>query len=191
MINRSKRLPWRLALLLAALCATAHAQDLSAAMPGDLIFREGTEVISDAVRAVDDGEFSHVGMLIGSPGQWRVLHATPSEVSGRGDGVTIDSLAFFVDAVRARRYAVYHVHATAEQHARAQLQALGKLGRKFRIADPAGTYCTALVWDSWRAAGVDLQVTFTTLRIPFLRGRYLLPSALQRSPLLTPLHVSK
>jgi len=43
---------------------------LAAAQAGDLILRRGTEMISNAVMAVDDGNFSHVGMLMGEPGRW-------------------------------------------------------------------------------------------------------------------------
>lgn len=178
---------FRLIALFAIVCGRAGAQELSGAMPGDLVFRQGTEVISDAARAVDAGDFSHVGMLVGGPGRWQVVHATPAEVAGRADGVTIDSLEFYLDAARARRFAIYHVDATPAQRLRAQAHARARLGSPFRIADPNGTYCTVLVWQAWRDAGVDLRVSFKELAIPFLPGRYLLPSALQRSALLTPL----
>lgn len=71
------------------------------AAPGDLIFRQGTENVSQLVQAVDGGDFSHVGMLVGRPGQWKVLHATPSERPGQADAVVLDSLDFFLDARRA------------------------------------------------------------------------------------------
>ncbi|UUC94014.1 MULTISPECIES: hypothetical protein [Comamonas] len=71
------------------------------AAPGDLIFRRGTEHVSHLVQAVDHGDFSHVGMLVGRPGQWKVLHATPSERPGQADAVVLNSLDFFLDARRA------------------------------------------------------------------------------------------
>lgn len=157
------------------------------AQPGDLIFREGTEPVSDAVMAVDGGPFSHVGMLIGQPGNWHVLHATPSEVPGRPDGVVSDTLAFFVDAKRAKRYAIYHVDADAAHRTRAVQDAQTMLGKPFRVADPAGTYCTVLVWQAWRQAGIDLDVPFTRLNLPLLNGEYLLPSSLMSSKKLHPL----
>lgn len=183
----SRRVAWLICLVLALTSGTATANDALplGAVAGDLIFREGTESVSDAVRAVDTGEFTHVGLLLGGPGRWQVLHAVPAEVAGRADGVVIDSLAFFLDRRRARNHAVFHVHADAAQRARALAQARAMLGRPFRIADAAGSYCTALVWSAWMQAGVDLQVRFTTLPIPLLPGRYLLPSTLQHSPRLT------
>lgn len=159
----------------------------STAQAGDLIFREGTEPVSDAVMAVDGGQFSHVGMLIGGPGNWQVVHATPSEVPGRPDGVVRDTLDFFIDARRARRYAVFHVQADAAAHRKAILAAQRMLGTPFRVADTTGTYCTVLVWDAWRRAGVDLDVPFTHLNLPLLNGEYLLPGVLMASKKLRPL----
>ena len=177
------------ALLLALLGAAAHAADALApgAREGDLIFREGTEAVSAAVMAVDRGAYSHVGMLVGQPGSWRVVHATPSEVRGRPDGVVVDTLAFFTDARRSRRHAVSHVQAGDDARRRAVGLALSMRGRPFRIADPAGTYCTELVWKAWRDAGLDLEVRFTPLALPLMPGRYLLPSDLLASPRLRPL----
>lgn len=154
------------------------------AQAGDLIFRRGTAAISDAVLAVDPGEFSHVGMLVGQRGAWQVVHATPSEVPGRGDGVVLDDLAFYLDPARAERHAVYRVQADASRHALAVAAALAARGQGFELAHAGGTYCTALVWQAWRTAGVDLHVPFTRLAIPLLQGEYLLPSALQGSPRL-------
>lgn len=182
---------------LAALClggclilTQAYADQVvlpDAAQPGDLIFREGTEPVSDAVMAVDGGPFSHVGMLIGQPGDWHVLHATPSEVPGRPDGVVSDTLAFFVDPKRSKRYAIYHVDADAAHRTQAVQDAQTMLGKPFRVADPTGTYCTVLVWNAWRQAGIDLDVPFTQLNLPLLNGEYLLPSSLLVSKKLHPL----
>lgn len=164
------------------LCANAWSGTLSVmAQPGDLIFREGTEAVSDAVILVDRGPFSHVGLLVGEPGAWQVLHATPSEVPGRPDGVVLDPLAFFIDPLRAKQYVVYQVQASPEQRSHAIEAAYAMLGKPFRIADDIGTYCTVLVWDAWRKAGVDLDVTFTYLALPLMHGKYLLPSALLAS----------
>jgi len=152
-----------------------------AAQAGDLIFRQGTEPISAAVRVVDGGQFSHVGMLAGESGAWQVVHATPSEVPGRADGVVLDPLAFFLNPARSSGYAVYRVEASDGQRQHALQVALGELGKPFLVGDPAGTYCTLLVWDAWHQAGVDFEVTFTEVQLPLLTGRYLLPGQLRRS----------
>jgi len=158
------------------------------AQAGDLIFRRGTEPVSMAVLAVDGGGFSHVGMLLGEPGAWQVVHATPSEIPGRPDGVVIDSLAFFLNPARSNGHTVYRVKASKAQHQRAVQHALDKQGAPFRVGNQAGTYCTLLVWRAWQRAGVDFAVPFTPIAIPLLKGEYLLPGQLQRSTWLQPLN---
>ncbi|MBB3344904.1 YiiX/YebB-like N1pC/P60 family cysteine hydrolase [Luteimonas sp. RC10] len=180
---------WRWWCALLALCAASVCLAGGPALPaeaqaGDLVFRRGTESVSAMVLAIDGGQFSHVGMLVGRPGTWQVVHATPSEVPGRADGVVVDALSFFLDPVRSRDYAVYRVDAPDALRAAAVGEALGQRGTRFRMADPAGTYCTRLVWEAWRRAGVDLEVRFTRLALPLMQGDYLLPTPLSRSPRL-------
>lgn len=164
--------------------ASAWADELvpSGAKAGDLIFREGTELVSAAVLAVDRGTFSHVGMLVGRPGQWKVAHATPSEVPGRPDSVVLDDLAFFLDPKRSRRHAVFRVlQVTNHQRDEAVRAALKQIGRPFSMDTSEGTYCTTYVWQSWMDAGKSLEVSFTRLHIPLMQGEYLMPGVLAKS----------
>jgi len=155
------------------------------AQAGDLIFRQGAEAVSQAVMAADGGGYSHVGILLGGPGGWQVLHATPSEVPGRPDGVVIDSLAFFAAPERSRHQGVYHVQANEPQRLLAIAHAQAQVGRTFSLTDPqAGTYCTQLVWQAWQDAGLDWQATPSHLQLPFIAGDYWLPSDLRASPRL-------
>ena len=158
------------------------AQQLPAeAQAGDLIFRLGTERVSQLVQAVDQGRFSHVGLLVGKPGQWQVLHATPSERPGQADAVVLDALAFFLAPARSQAYAVYQVRgANAASRQQAVQWALRQQGRPFHLLDSAqGIYCTTLVWQAWQQAGVVMDVQFTTVALPVIGGQFLLPSALQ------------
>ena len=161
------------------------------AAPGDLIFRRGTENVSQLVQAVDGGDFSHVGMLVGRPGQWQVLHATPSEREGQPDAVVLDSLDFFLDVRRAHAYRLYQVTADPEARERAVAWAMAQQGQPFQLLGSGqGIYCTTLVWRAWLQSGADLEVVFTEVELPILGGRYLLPSSLSRSSrlrALTPL----
>lgn len=151
------------------------------ARAGDLVFREGTAGVSVAVLSVDGGPYSHVGMLLGEPGQWQVIHATPAETPGRADGVVIDTLDFYLAPERAVQHAIYHVQAEDTARAAAVRAAHARLGEPFRLAEPGGAYCTELVWSAWQSAGVDLDVTFTPLALPLIPGRYLLPRDLAAS----------
>ncbi len=163
---------------------------------GDVIFRQGTEAVSHMVRALDQGVYSHVGLLVGQPGAWQVVHATPAERPGQPDAVVLDSLEFFLAPQRARAFAVDRVDApSAQARQQAVAWALAQVGRPFALqgTDHAagaaastddGIYCTTLVWQAWQTSGLDWQVAFIQVQMPLLGGRYLLPSALAQSPRL-------
>lgn len=190
-------------LALWAVLAGAQVQLPAGTQAGDLIFRQGTEAVSHMVRVVDQGLYSHVGLLVGQPGAWQVVHATPSERAGQSDAVVLDSLEFFLDPQRARAFAVDGVQAASPQaRQQAVSWALAQLGRPFALRDEAaerarapdgsvsatheqaGIYCTTLVWEAWQRSGLDWQVAFIQVQMPLLGGRYLLPSALAQSPRL-------
>ncbi|NIF84503.1 hypothetical protein F3J24_13430 [Comamonas sp. Tr-654] len=187
----SRRLATAAVMVLSACCAgLAFAMPPlpPQAAPGDLIFRRGTENVSHLVQAVDHGDFSHVGMLVGRPGQWQVLHATPSERQGQADAVVLDSLDFFLDAQRAQAYRLYQVAADPGTRERAVAWAMAQQGKPFKLqGDTEDLYCTTLVWQAWQQGGMDLGVVFTKVELPILGGRYLLPSTLLRSTRLRPL----
>jgi hypothetical protein len=155
---------------------------------GDLIFRIGTDWRSEAVRgAADDPDpYSHVGLLVGSPKRWQVLHSTPAEKPGRADGVVLDDLAFFTAPERARGIALYRVAAGVDERAAAVRFALSRLGAPFRLVDndTEGNYCTTFVWRAWREAGVDLGIRFERVTVFSDSAHYLFPPALRRSTLL-------
>lgn len=158
---------------------------------GDLIFRIGSGWQSDAVRGMarDRREkrgdpYSHVGMLVGSPTRWQVVHAVPAEKPGQADAVVRDNLDSFLSPKYAEGVAVYRVAASAGSRADAVKYVLRRLGTPFRIVenDFEGHYCTTLVWAAWRRAGVDLGARFEHLEIPLAAGDYLLPSNLRAAP---------
>ena len=116
--------------------ALAWAQLPPQAQAGDLIFRQGTEAVSHMVRTVDQGLYSHVGLLVGQAGAWQVVHATPSERPGQPDAVVLDSLAFFLAPERAHAFAIYHLpQASAAQRQAAVQWALAQQGRPFALQE--------------------------------------------------------
>ncbi|MDR2690327.1 MAG: hypothetical protein LBB76_11305 [Azoarcus sp.] len=150
---------------------------------GDLVFRIGNEWQSDVVRhAGERGDpYSHVGMLIGTPGRWQILHAVPAEVPGRESAVVRDDLDFFLAPERTRGIAIYRVEADDEARAAALRHAQQRLGTPFRIVenDREGQYCTTLIWYAWQRAGIDLGAKFDYLNVPLASGHYLLPHSLR------------
>jgi hypothetical protein len=158
---------------------------------GDLIFRIGSGWQSDTVRGMARGRrekrgdpYSHVGMLVGSPAHWQVVHAAPAEKPGRADAVVSDDLDFFLASRYAEGIAVYRVAASARSRTDAVKYVLRRVGMPFRIVenDAEGQYCTTLVWAAWQRAGVDLGARFERLEIPFAAGDYLLPHNLRVAP---------
>lgn len=160
---------------------------------GDLIFRQGTQPVSDIVLNIDNGGYSHVGMLYKDEekNSWYVIHATPSELEGRADSVVLDELAFYVAKQNAKKYAIYQVKATTEQHKQAISYAYKQLGVPFDITAKQGTYCTLLVVSAWQAANIDFHVSFTHINMPLVAGNYLLPKELRASEKLKELYVKK
>lgn len=175
-----------LALPLAAIAAAPAPPTGETWLAGDLIFREGTALVSEAVRGVDPGGYSHVGLLDGAPGDWRVLHAEPAETPGDPDGVREDPLAFFLAPQRARAWAVYRVEpADPAQRAAAIAAIRARLGEPFRLAPgpgEPGTYCTVLITEAYAAAGVKIGARSRHLGLPLIAGEYLLPSGLREAP---------
>jgi cell wall-associated NlpC family hydrolase len=176
----------------AAPAAIALPAEISAQLrPGDLIFRIGEGWQSQTVRSMsrpaERGDpFSHVGMLVGAPGDWQVVHAVPAEIPGRADAVVRDTLDFFLAPERAHGVAIYRVNAPGAAQALAVRHVLQRLGAPFRIVenDHEGQYCTTLVWAAWQRAGVDLGAHFEHLNVPFFTGDYLLPHSLRSAPKL-------
>ncbi|GHU11388.1 membrane protein [Betaproteobacteria bacterium] len=158
---------------------------------GDLVFRIGNDWQSDIVRGMAQTQqekrgdpYSHVGMLIGSPAHWQVVHAVPAEMPGRADAVVLDELDFFLGPERTRGIAIYRVPADPPARATAVNYAIQRLGTPFRIVenDNEGQYCTTLIWHAWQRAGVDLGAHFDRLDIPLAAGDYLLPHSLRTAP---------
>ena len=179
-----------LILVVSPVFAELNILNDQAIQSGDLIFREGTEPISDLVTQTEENTYSHVGMLYKNQNQWFVIHATPPEVKGRSDGVVIDPLYFFIAKERSKHYAIYKVTGSLEQHQQALVLTLKELNKPFRLNESEGTYCTLLVYRAWQIAGVNLEPKFTHITMPFLEGDYILPKDLIASKRLIPVYVS-
>jgi len=167
------------------------AEVSSRLLAGDLIFRIGDGWQSEVVRGMASKQrrgdpYSHVGMLVGSPEHWQVVHAVPAEMPDRADAVVRDDLVFFLSPERARGVAIYRIAAADAPRAAAVEYALQRLGTPFRVVenDNEGQYCTTLVWAAWKRAGIDLGARFEHLEVPFSAGDYLLPHSLRTAPSL-------
>ncbi|WP_311752034.1 YiiX/YebB-like N1pC/P60 family cysteine hydrolase [Proteus columbae] len=135
---------------------------------GDLVFRDGDEVISEIIKQVDKSGFSHVGMLWISDYGVQVIHSTPSEHSNIKDGVTVDSLEFFISRAKPNSVRFYQVKGSEEARNVAVQTALERVGEKFSIYPGQGVYCTELVAAAWLKAGVSISTGSRKLDMPFI-----------------------
>jgi uncharacterized protein DUF4878 len=93
--------------------------DPAAFAPGDLVFRRGRSLVSQAVLAAEGGgEYSHVGVVAVSAGRVWVLHALPPDEGEKG-GVIAEPLEVFLAPQKASAGALYRpVDRRAAPHCR-------------------------------------------------------------------------
>ena len=135
---------------------------------GDLVFRKGISTESRAVTALDrKSDYTHVGMVLWDRGQWRVLHAVPSEraTEQEEDSVKLEPIGTFFRSDRAEIGGVYRYPLSPDD-------TLGLLRRGLTLyhgrhplfdnlfdeKDTVGFYCTELVCFLYQeVVGIDLS----------------------------------
>ncbi|WP_066746116.1 YiiX/YebB-like N1pC/P60 family cysteine hydrolase [Proteus myxofaciens] len=139
---------------------------------GDLVFRDGDEIISDIIKQVDNSGFSHVGMIwISEEKGIQVIHSTPSEHADIKDGVTVDSLDFFISRAKPNTVRFYRINSSDEARKIAVKSALDRVGENFSIYQGQGVYCTELVVEAWSKAGVTINRGTRKLEMPIFSER--------------------
>lgn len=114
---------------------------------GDVLFRVGTGLEADAVRALDQrSRLSHVGLVVGMPQGWAVVHADPEA------GVVAEPLNVFLSPTKATGYALYRRPGATTHRLRIRNDALAMVrrhipfDRHFDFSNDSALYCTELVW---------------------------------------------
>lgn len=159
---------------------------------GDLAFRRGIGMMSRAVLVVDGkGIYSHVGILKNVGGEWCVIHAVPGEPDSEGDvdRVKVESIFRFFAPDRAARGLVMRMDSIGQHtasRAAAVAQELAERGtlfdHQYDLSDTTEMYCTELVEFVYRKNGIDLsEGRLSTVNVPGMSGRYLLPSDLMNN----------
>lgn len=163
--------------------------------PGDIVFRRGHDVTSHLVLVLDPASrYSHVGIVAESEGV-SIVHAAPAEGPDERDGVRVQSLAAFLAPARASAVAVFRLDdaavANAAEVARRAAQVAVTIASHrpgfdgaFDLRSRDRYYCTELVWQAFREAGVNLVPRFDVLSVPLLSRDVILPSTLKNSPTL-------
>lgn len=156
---------------------------------GDLLFRCGTSVESQAVVDMDrnKGVYSHIGIAINQGGKWKVVHAVPGENRDGVDRVKIEPVDTFFLTTRAIHGAAMRMKGCDNEHARLAAQwALSKKGVIFDDHydwnDSTRLYCTELVQQAYERVGIDLRGDrITHVSLPFFKGDVVFPSDIQRN----------
>ncbi|MBZ8180864.1 YiiX/YebB-like N1pC/P60 family cysteine hydrolase [Oscillatoria salina] len=159
---------------------------------GDIIFRGGNSLLSQAVTSADAGSpFSHVGLVKIIGDRPFVIHASTGETFDDGT-VKIDSLEAFLAKDNASVVAIYRLQVSeatisqlAAEIATSYAQENLAFDAEFDLTTPDKLYCTELIWRAYLTAGIDLtDGKFDKLQLPMRQGEYLLPSRLLSSQYL-------
>lgn len=166
-------------------CATVIAPSAYERLrTGDLVFRRGPDLISDAVLAARQGGlYSHVGMILIQDGRPHVVHAVPAETDYEQDRVVLERLEKFASPERALAVSIYRVRGL-ESDLIPELEKVAKdvIGKpfdsQFDLSTEDRLYCTELVWWVYRRMGVNLVQRFDELTLPFFARDVILPDSL-------------
>lgn len=143
---------------------------------GDILFRAGTGIEADGVRAIArNGHLSHVGILISADDRWVVVHADPRA------GVVAEQLSRFLAQDKATGYGLYRLLEDPAQRTAIHDGAMRSLRRNmpfdssYDIADSRSVYCTEFVWRLLREAGVKSKPQLTRFDLPLFHRDVMLP----------------
>lgn len=143
-------------------------QAFEAMEEGDLVFRRGDGVKSEAVLRLDreGGEYTHVGMVVRRRGRIEVLHSAPGERQ-EGDGgidrIKTETPEVFFSERRAVSGELMRLRNDSDGiRRRAVSEALRLLDKgilfdkAYRLDDTTEMYCAELIWQVYARAGLDI-----------------------------------
>lgn len=165
--------------------------------PGDLVFRRGTGLTSRAVLVADHGgRFSHIGIVTDSAGIAMVVHAVPGEPDYEGDPdrVKMEPAKKFFSTINASLGEVCRpTDSIAGEQAAVAAVAIYHRGvlfdHQYDDSDTTRMYCTQLVMECYRKAGIELTGPPThTFNLPGMGCTCWLPSDLYHSPYVKPIY---
>jgi len=147
---------------------------------GDLIFRQGEGIVSEAVlQNRKQSTYSHVGMIVLHNNSVMVLHASPSENPSDFDGVKLETLAKFSQPDRASHIAFmrpFQQEADGYQAAKNAMKYLGKpFDAEFDLKSDDQIYCTELIAKAYQPLNINLFTKLRKARLPFMKGQFLMP----------------
>ncbi len=130
---------------------------------GDVVFRMGISPESRAVMRLDTagGQYSHVGIVIGDNGKWKVVHAVPGESDAGIDRVKIEPIDSFFLSTRAEHGAIMRLKGcdgtTAQIAARNAARYVGvPFDYNYNWHDTTRLYCTQLIAVAYSGEGINI-----------------------------------
>lgn len=197
--NSKSLIPFLFLLLLTG-CRKEEKGGLPADFPyellreGDLVFRRGTGLVSQAVIAANkNGGYSHIGIVIREKDAWKIVHAVPGEPDYKGDPdrIKMDDVSHFFCREYAKTGAIMRPSVdsalcqSASRHAVRLYRSNILFDHQYNLNDTSQMYCTELIDYVYKQQKVDLsEGRISRVSIPGLSGDYLLPIDIQQSGLL-------
>ncbi|MFO8087301.1 MAG: YiiX/YebB-like N1pC/P60 family cysteine hydrolase [Bacteroidales bacterium] len=158
---------------------------------GDIILRRGKSLISQIVLLKDkDSEYSHVGIVVIQNDQPYVVHAVPGEAEkDMPEYVKMETMQEFLDSEKTVDFAVYTmaspdntIRQKVAEKALTYFNQHIEFDSEFNLADDSRLYCTELVWQAYKAAGINLIKSYDKINIPFYKGDFIYPSDIFKNP---------
>jgi hypothetical protein len=184
--------PLIVGIIIILFCACSHkepAADLSGVdlAEGDLVFRKGRGIKSEAVLQADtSGIYSHSGIVVKQNSTFMIVHVTPGEreKEEKVDRIKMETPEQFFSADRAQCGAIYRLSDSLNVPSAAAQQAV-RLWNKgilfdhdYVLEDSTKMYCTELVWYAYQLAGKDITngKRSEIVNFPLFSGIYIFPS---------------
>ncbi len=158
---------------------------------GDLVFRKGLSIESQAVLLADaNGIYSHVGIVVFQNKIPYIIHIVPDSMENTIDYAQMEKLNDFFDP----KYAVIGCVLRLKLEFENQISNTSDSALKFYndkvIFDGAydlvtndKMYCTELVWKAYKVNNIDLiNENLSTINLPLMKNKIIFPSALINSP---------
>lgn len=159
----------------------------SGARDGDLIFRQGRDMVSRLIMSQgDNSRYSHVGVIVHRGTEIMVIHAMPGEGNSAGGVIEepLSTFASFNNAVRADLYRYAGISVDQRKDIGEYLQhQIGKpFDGAFSMTDDGKMYCAELAVKAYRAAGINLTNHMAFAHIMTLPEGVVLPDSLSHVP---------
>ena len=150
--------------------------------PGDIVFRLGRTIQSNAIASQGAGGYSHIGILVEVDSVLCVLHIEPSRQSS--EKIKTEVLPEFFSSNQAVAGCVMRYSAISEpskevlaDYAKHLLDSDIYFDHDYLLSDSSRMYCTELVERIYNRVGISLSQE-KRVRLPLAKEPVILPSAI-------------